>query len=438
MKISVFGLGYVGCVSAACLAELGHEVVGVDVNPSKVEMVNKGRSPVVESAVDSLIRKVVMDGRLRAIGEVGEAVANTDLALVCVGTPSQANGSIDTRYVMKVVGEIGHFLRQRNDYFVIVIRSTVLPGTVEQMIIPSLEREVGTTAGSTWGICMNPEFLREGSSVDDFYNPPSIVIGELDKKSGDVVAAIYERISAPLFRTPIAVAEMLKYSNNAFHAVKVTFANEIGRICKALNVDSHRVMELFCKDTRLNISPAYFKPGFAFGGSCLGKDLRAIIHCSQTLDVETPLLRGVLESNGHHLKNVIALLSRHKDQRIGFLGLSFKGGTDDLRESPIVDVVEALIGKGMVVRIFDRFVNLSRLTGANKEYIDREIPHLARILCEKPEEILDTCEVIVVANIDQEFKALIGKTTAEQTVIDLVRITEEWSSLDAEYEGICW
>lgn len=283
MRVSVFGLGYVGCVSSACLAELGHQVIGVDVNSTKVDMVNAGYSPVVEVAIDDIVRKVVTAGRLRATRDAEEAVTSTDIALICVGTPSQDNGSLDLRYVTRVTEEIGYTLRRKNMYFVVAVRSTVLPGTVEQIIIPILEQGTGSEAGGRWGICMNPEFLREGSSVQDFYNPPKIIIGELDVKSGNQVASVYEGLPAPVFRSSIAVAEMLKYSDNAFHALKVTFANEIGRICKGLGIDSHRVMDIFCKDTKLNISPSYLMPGFAFGGSCLGKDLRALIYRSRLL-----------------------------------------------------------------------------------------------------------------------------------------------------------
>lgn len=438
MRVSVFGLGYVGCVCGACLAQIGHEVIGVDINTTKVPMVNAGQSPVVEAGIGEIVRDVVAAGRFRATEDAEEAVNGSDVALVCVGTPSQANGSLDLLYVSRVAEQIGRALKRKNSYFTIAMRSTVLPGTVDETVIPILEKTSGSRVGTSWGICMNPEFLREGSSVDDFYHPPKIVIGQSDQKAGNHIAALYQGLGAPVFRTSIRVAEMVKYSDNAFHALKVTFANEIGTICKRLGIDSHAVMNVFCQDTRLNISPAYLKPGFAFGGSCLGKDLRALVHQARLLDLESPLLRAVIHSNAEHLKRTITSLSRFKQRRIGFLGLSFKGGTDDLRESPLVEVIEALVGKGVSVMIYDRYVNLARLTGANKQYIDREIPHLARVMCDSPGEIVDACDVIVVGNYDVEFVEVLRATKKSQTVIDLVRVIGEGATLAADYDGICW
>src|SRR2546426_5021884 len=345
MKVSVFGLGYVGCVSGACLAELGHEVIGVDVNAAKVEMINRGQAPVIETGLQELVTKATRTGQFVATGDSDTAVAETDIALVCVGTPSNGNGSISLDVVRRVSEQIGKALARTRGYFVVAIRSTVLPGTVEGEVIPILERASQKLAGRDFGVCMVPEFLREGSSVNDFFNPPRTVIGELDCRSGDTALAVFKGIEASVVRTRLKIAEALKYADNAFHALKVTFANEIGNICKALECDSHEVMNIFCMDYKLNLSPYYLRPGFAFGGSCLPKDLRAISYKAKTLDVATPVLDAILESNKKQISRVVSKLLSYKGRSLGFLGLSFKHGTDDLRESPILEVIETMIGK---------------------------------------------------------------------------------------------
>ena len=438
MRISIFGMGYVGCVSGACLASLGNEVIGVEPNQLKVDLINEGKSPIVEAGIDALIASQVKAGKFKATTNWKEAIQNSDLAFVCVGTPSSDNGSLNTKFLQRVCEQIGQALRNTSGWFTVVIRSTVIPGTVEKQLVPVLEQHSGKKAGTDFGVCMHPEFLREGTAVGDFHHPPYTVIGEIDTRSGDSVAGLYQTIPAPIFRTPLRVAEMVKYANNCFHAVKVAFANEIGNFCKEVGVDSHQVMEIFCKDTKLSLSPYYLKPGFAFGGSCLPKDLRAITHEARVMDLETPLLSSVLESNHAQISRVLRKLKEFKGRRLGFLGFSFKGGTDDLRESPIVDLVESLIGKGFDLCIYDRHVSLARLMGANKEYIEREIPHLSRLLCASAAELIEQSEVIVVGNRDEEFFRLLATLPAQKTVIDLVRILAVPPINNSQYYGICW
>jgi GDP-mannose 6-dehydrogenase len=438
MRISIFGMGYVGCVSGVCLADLGHKVIGVEPNQVKVDLINAGKCPIVEKGLDELLATQVKAGQLRATTDWQDAVSSSDSAFVCVGTPSSANGSINTGFLQRVCEQIGRALRNKEGYYTVVIRSTAIPGTVEGVLIPILEKESGRKAGRDFGVCMNPEFLREGTSVEDFHHPPYTVIGELDPRSGEAIVELYHSIPGPVFRTPIRVAETVKYANNAFHALKVAFANEMGNFCKAVAVDSHHVMNIFCQDTKLNLSPYYLKPGFAFGGSCLPKDLRALTHEARMLDLEMPLLSSVLESNRAQISLVLRKLMEHKGCRLGFLGLSFKGGTDDLRESPIVELVESLIGKGFDIRIYDRHVSLARLMGSNKEYIEREIPHLSRLLCPTASELIAQSEVIVVGNRDEEFARLLTPLPAQKTVIDLVRILATLPQTNAQYYGICW
>ena len=437
-RICIFGMGYVGCVSGACLSSLGHHVVGVEPNRTKMDLINSGRSPIVEKGLDGLIETGVREGRFRATDDWRAAIAETNLALVCVGTPSRSNGSIDLRYVRRVCEQIGQALRDRTEYFTVVIRSTIIPGSVEEVLVPILERESGRKAGVDFGVCMNPEFLRESTSIHDFHHPPKTVIGELNARSGEALAALYAELPAPLFRVPIRVAEMVKYVDNTFHALKVTFANEIGNLCKELKVDSHQVMDIFCQDTKLNLSPYYLKPGFAFGGSCLPKDLRAVTYEARALDLEVPVLGAILDSNKLQVLKVIRMLMEHKGRTLGFLGLSFKGGTDDLRESPIVEVIEAMIGKGFAVRIYDRHVSLARLMGANKEYIEKEIPHLSRLMCASSSELLAQCDVVVVSNQEAEFRQILTPIPDGKHVIDLVRILSDLPDVGRPYEGICW
>ncbi|MFQ5786368.1 MAG: nucleotide sugar dehydrogenase [Thermodesulfobacteriota bacterium] len=439
MKVAVFGLGYVGCVSGACLAELGHDVIGVDVNPIKVEMINSGKAPMIEKRLSEFMDKVTRTGKFVATSDWEKAVSKTDISLVCVGTPSEGNGSISLDVVRRVSEQIGKALKNKRNYYVVAMRSTVLPGTVEGEVIPILEKYSQKSAGKDFGICMVPEFLREGSSVDDFFHPPKSVIGELDIQSGEAVVEIFKRIEAPIVRTRIKIAEMLKYADNSFHALKVSFANEIGNICKELACDSHEVMKIFCMDYKLNLSPYYLKPGFAFGGSCLPKDIRAITYKSKMLDVDTPVLNAILESNKKQIAKVVRKILSYKGCSLGFLGLSFKHGTDDLRESPIVEVIETMIGKGFSVKIYDEYVSIAKLVGSNKEYIEKEIPHISSLICSSAKELVKKSDIIIVCNYSAEFKEVVNTEVGENhVVIDLVRIVQEPTTIKGTYDGVCW
>jgi len=437
VKVSVFGLGYVGCVSAACLADNGNDVVGVDVNPTKVEIINSGNSPIVEDGVNDLIGNVVAAARLRATTDSDAAVRDSDVSIVCVGTPSNQNGSLDLRHVQQVCREIGAALKTKNERHVVVIRSTMLPGTVQNTVIRALEESSGKEAVTDFGICINPEFLREGSSLKDYYAPPFTLIGADDEDTVNDVRALYANINAPVFVTSLKTAEMVKYVCNCFHALKVSFANEIGNICKALEIDSHEVMHVFCQDTKLNLSPYYLKPGFAFGGSCLPKDLRAINYKAKELDVEIPVLSAILPSNRIQIERAVEMVTRSGKKRVGVLGFSFKAGTDDLRESPMVTLIETLIGKGFELAIYDRDVSLARLVGANKEYIEREIPHIARLMRDTIDGVLSDSEIIIIGNQAKEFHSVAERLQSNQRLIDLVRLFDGRTSQE-NYEGICW
>jgi len=439
LKVSVFGLGYVGSVSGACLAQMGHDVIGVDANSTKVAMVNDGQPPVIEEGLSDLFSTVTRQGKFRATQNWQEAIATSDVALVCVGTPSSPNGSLSTGVVERVCEQIGAELAALDRYFVVVIRSTVLPGTVNRLVIPILEEKSGKTVGRDFGVCMVPEFLREGTSVKDFFDPPRTVIGEYDSRSGEMVASLFGEIKAPLIRTSIPVAESLKYADNAFHAVKVTFANEIGKICKAARCDSHEVMRIFCLDTKLNLSPYYLKPGFAFGGSCLPKDLRALTHYARSMDIPTPFLDSILVSNKKQIEHVTTLLQQYKGRSLGFLGFSFKHGTDDLRESPILEVIETMIGKGFRVSIYDEYVSIASLVGANKEYIHKEIPHISSLMRSSADELVRDSDVVVVSTASGRFReALAQNRRPDQVVVDLIRIVEKPGASNGNYHGICW
>ncbi|HEX8707363.1 MAG TPA: UDP-glucose/GDP-mannose dehydrogenase family protein [Pyrinomonadaceae bacterium] len=437
MRLSVFGLGYVGCVSAACFAKEGHEVTGVDVNATKVEIINSGRSPIVEAGIGELIGEMVAAGRLRAVTDSAAAIRDSEISLICVGTPSHANGSLDLTYVERVCQEIGAALKTKGEHHIIVIRSTMLPGTIESVVAPTLEAHSGKKAGRDFGVCINPEFLREGTSLKDFYAPPFTLIGADQEDVAASVRKLYAGINAPLFVTPIKAAEMVKYACNCFHALKVSFANEIGNICKGLGIDSHQVMDAFCQDTKLNLSPYYLKPGFAFGGSCLPKDLRAITYKAKELDVEVPVLSSILPSNRGQIERAVEMILRTGKKRIGVLGFSFKAGTDDLRESPMVALIETLIGKGMQLEIYDRDVSLARLFGANKEYIEREIPHISQLMRAEMGEVLEAADVLVIGNKAEEFRALESRLREDQIVIDLVRLFDDGPGR-GQYQGICW
>ena len=437
MRLSIFGLGYVGCVSAACFGEAGHEVIGVDVNETKVGIINDSRSPIVEPGIEQLIRASVTAKRLRATGDANNAVQGSDISLVCVGTPSNHNGSLDISHVKRACQQIGEALAAKRSYHIVVVRSTMLPGTVETFLVPTLEVYSGKRAGRDFGVVINPEFLREGSSINDFNNPPFTIIGANDEDAAGPVARLYAHLEAPIIRLGIKEAEMVKYASNCFHALKITFANEMGNICKALDVDSHKVMEAFCKDTKLNLSPYYLKPGFAFGGSCLPKDLRAITYRARELDVETPLLSSIMLSNRQQVDRAVDMVLRTQRKKVGVLGMSFKAGTDDLRESPMVTLIETLIGKGFKLAIYDRDVELAQLFGANKQYIEQEIPHISSLMKSDLNEVIESSEVVIIGKHQDEFRVLSDRLSNGRVIIDLVRLLDV-SNNEKSYQGVCW
>jgi GDP-mannose 6-dehydrogenase len=436
MRISIFGLGYVGAVSAGCLARAGHEVIGIDPAETKVDLINRGRSPIIEPELGDIVRDEVRAGRLRATTDVAEGVRASELSLICVGTPSLANGGLDLSYVRRVCEQIGRELRRKPGFHVIAARSTMLPGSTRGMVIPVLEESARKRAGRDFGVCTNPEFLREGTAVQDFHGPPKTVIGELDERSGAALLEVYRGIDAPVVRTDVETAEMVKYTDNAWHALKIGFANEIGNICKALGVDAHRVMDIFCRDTRLNLSPYYLRPGFAFGGSCLPKDVRALLYKSRMLDLHLPILNAILPSNERQMLRGIDMIMQQGRRRVGVLGFSFKAGTDDLRESPMVEVIERLIGKGYDLRLYDRNVNLAGLVGANRDYILNRIPHISRLMVGSVDEVLEFAETVVIGTGEREFWSVPERLRPDQRVIDFVRLPNFPDN--GNYNGICW
>lgn len=437
MRISVFGLGYVGAVSAACFARDGHDVVGVDVAIDKVNGINAGQAPIVEEGIQELVAEVVASGKLRATTDAAEGVAESDISMICVGTPSRPNGSIDLSFVERVSEDLGGHIRGKTTAHVVVLRSTVIPGTLEGLVVPALERTSGKRVGEGVHACMNPEFLREGTSIRDFYNPPFTLFGATDDLAAERLTELYSNIDAPLHQVSVRAAEMVKYACNAFHAVKVSFANDIGNVCKAFGIDGQEVMRVFCEDTKLNISPSYLSPGFAFGGSCLPKDVRALTYEGRQRDVEMPVVRAALETNEAQIERAARMVLDTGKRRVGLLGLSFKEGTDDLRESPMVALAERLIGKGIDLRIFDRNVAEAGLIGANLAYIEAHIPHIWNLMKESVEEVVRDSEVLVLANKSDDFAGVETLRTSGQTVIDLARAmpghtSNEW------YRGICW
>jgi GDP-mannose 6-dehydrogenase len=438
MNVSVFGLGYVGSVSAASFAADGHTVVGVDVNADKVASLNEGRSPIVEKGLDELIRDNAASGRLRATTKTAEAVRATDLSLICVGTPSRKNGSLDLTYLGRVAEQIGEALQDKDDYHVVVVRSTVLPGTTHEVVIPALERMSGKKYGIGFGVTVNPEFLREGTAIQDFRHPPLTLVGHNYQSDAEPTRALYAKVDAPIETTTIRTAEMMKYASNTWHALKVTFANEIGNVCKRVGIDSHEVMNIFCKDEKLNLSSYYMKPGFAFGGSCLPKDVRALQYRAKEVDLDMPVIQAILGSNQLQIQHAIDEIVDTGKKRVGLLGFSFKAGTDDLRESPIVILAEALLGKGFSLCIYDKNVSLARLVGANKEYINTQIPHLSSLLTESIDDVLDKSEVIVVGNAAAEFGEALTRTREDHIILDLVRVKTPREQIKGDYRGICW
>ncbi len=419
MNISIFGLGYVGTVVAGCFAKAGHRVIGVDTEQTKVDLINSGRSPIIEAEIESLLAAGIAAGTVSATISAADAVASSELSLLCVGTPSQPSGELDLTYIRRVCEDIGAILRSKEKRHVVVVRSTVLPGTIRDVVIPALEKTSGKVFDRDFGVVMNPEFLREGTAVADFYAPPKTVIGSQNRTDGELVASLYHGIAAPLIHTAIEVAETVKYCDNIFHALKITFGNEVGALCKAIGVDSYEVMRIFCQDTKLNLSPAYLKPGFAYGGSCLPKDLRALTWLARSRDVEIPMLAHIAPSNDAQIRNALRLITADGKKRIAVLGFAFKGGTDDLRESPIVTVIEALLGKGCDLRLFDPFVNTARLVGANRRYIEQHIPHIAKLMVATAEEAVAGADTILIGNINPAYAETLAALTAGQRVIDL-------------------
>jgi GDP-mannose 6-dehydrogenase len=438
MKISVFGLGYVGSVTAACLADRGFFVIGVDINQDKVDWINRQKSPVLEKGLEQCIERSVKNGRLVATTDVCEAVAKSDVSLVCVGTPSKPNGDLDLQFVNRVAEQIGNALKAKAAYHTVVFRSTMLPGTTMDKMRPILEKHSGKLVGNELGLCFNPEFLREGSAIADFQQPPFTIVGVENAVDAEVVKQLYGGIDAELIVVGVKIAETIKYICNCYHALKVTFANEVGRYCRALQIDSHEVMEIFCKDTKQNLSSCYLTPGFAFGGSCLPKDLRAILYQAKTLDVPMEVLNAVLPSNRAQIDLGVQLVGEAGNKKVGLLGLSFKAGTDDLRESPLVALAEMLHGRGYEVRIFDEHVSLSRLVGANRSYIEQQLPHVGAMFLDSREAVVKHGDTIVIGNKTHSCKDLLARIPPEKRVIDLVRVAKQFDGVKCDYHGISW
>jgi len=436
MRISIFGLGYVGAVCAGCLSARGHHVIGVDISPSKIDLINQGKSPIVEPGLGELLQAGIRAGNLSGTTDVATAINDSELSMLCVGTPSKRNGDLDLTYMESVCTQIGNALRDKPERHTIVVRSTVLPGTVKNVVIPLIEAASGKTAGVDFGVATNPEFLRESTAIKDYDFPAMTVIGELDVQSGDLLEELYRELDAPIIRKSIEVAEMIKYTCNVWHATKVTFANEIGNIAKAAGVDGREVMEVICQDHKLNLSKYYLRPGFAFGGSCLPKDVRALSYRAAQMDVQHPLLSAIMPSNRIQVQRAFDMVSSYDKRKVGLLGLSFKAGTDDLRESPLVELAEMLIGKGYDLRIFDSNVEYARVFGANKDYIESKIPHVASLLHTELDEVIAASDVLIIGNGDHRFADALNNLGVGKQVIDLVGFMPCTSSHDRQ--GICW
>ena len=434
MNISIFGLGYVGCVSAGCLAKNGHQIIGVDVHPMKVDMINNGIATIVEKHIDEIIKEEHDLGKISATTDYKAAVLNSELSIICVGTPSSSTGHLNLNYIYNTAQQIGEALQEKDDFHVVVIRSTVMPGTNEK-VGQLIEEYSGKKRNEAFSVVSNPEFLREGTAVKDYYHPSVTVIGGDNEFAIEKVSQLYRQLEAPIKTTEIRVAELIKYVNNSYHALKITFANEVGNICKSLSIDSHEVMKLFCSDTSLNISAAYFKPGFAYGGSCLPKDLKGLVTVGRDKYLSTPLLNSIEDSNENQKKIAYDMISSTGKKNICFIGLSFKEGTDDLRYSPSVDLAEKLIGKGYSLSIYDSNVHVSKLVGANKSYVNEHLPHLADLITNKPCEAIKKADVIIINHRNFDVAAY-HSFLKDKTVIDLVRV--KWEHSKEKYEGICW
>jgi GDP-mannose 6-dehydrogenase len=438
MRISIFGLGYVGSVSAACLASKGNKVIGVDPNQLKVDLLNAGKASIIEPELKELTASGVNSGNLRATTSVAEAIEASDLSFICVGTPSQKNNSLDLQYVERVCEEIGFALTNKTEHHIIACRSTMFPGSVRNLVIPTLEKFSGKKEGKDFSVCINPEFMMEGTAVYDYYHPPKNVVGCNDQRVRDALSELNQTCTGmPTIFLEIEQAEIVKYADNVWHALKVGFANEIGNVCKALNIDSHQVMDVFCQDTKLNLSPYYLKPGFAFGGSCLPKDLRAFVHASQNLNVKLPIISSVLPSNKLQIDAAMNMIVEQGNKRVGILGFSFKANTDDLRESPMVELIERLLGKGYDITLYDKNVSEAKLHGANKDYILNHIPHISQLMVGSIEELMQKSKTIIIGNKAQEFESVLDQIAHDQVIIDLVRIRKQPPQTE-QYEGICW
>jgi len=438
MRISIFGMGYVGVVSGTCLAQLGHDVVGVDINPAKVGLLMEGRSPIVEKDLGGLLSQAVRSGKLRATTDAAEAVLNSDISFIAVGTPSGPDGSACMAAIDTVVEQIGLALRQKTSPHMVVMRSTVPPGTCQERLAKALERHSGRVIGPDLQVCSNPEFLREGSAIQDFHRPPFTLIGADDEAAFALLASVYDGVDAPVTRAEVRIAESVKYLSNVFHALKITFANEAGIALKALGVDGREALKIFCNDTILNVSAAYLRPGFAFGGSCLPKDLRGFLALARSTGTELPMLNHIIDSNERHIDRAFEMATRLGRKKIALFGLAFKPGTDDLRESPLVGLAERLIGKGYELAIFDRDVELARLLGSNREFIDHEIPHLEKLMAGDPASALAGADVVVIGHVGKAEVDALRNAANCRLIVDLQGVAELAALDGVEYEGICW
>jgi len=435
MNISIFGLGYVGCVSLGCLAQNGHKVIGVDVNQNKVDLINSGKPTIIEAEIDRIISEQYTAGKISATTEANIAVLQSEISIIAVGTPSTEKGHLNLQYIFNVAERIGKALQQKNEFHIVTLRSTVMPGTCDK-IADILQKISGKKRNEGFAVVDNPEFLREGTAVKDYYNPPLTLIGSDNKQAAEKVAKLYEQLPAEIIITNLKVAEIMKYVNNTYHALKISFANEVGNICSELGIDSHEVMNIFCKDKQLNISPYYFKPGFAYGGSCLPKDLKGLQTLAHDLYVDVPVIDSIDKTNDNQIARATKMIHKYWNKKLGFLGLSFKEGTDDLRNSPAVRVIESLLGKGADIIVYDKNVNATMLTGTNKDYVDARIPHLSKLLNSDLDYVIENSDVLIVNTKEKEFIEKL-KPVRDKIIIDFVRLDDEFLHLK-NYTGINW
>jgi GDP-mannose 6-dehydrogenase len=438
MKISVFGLGYVGSVTAACFADKGHDVIGIEVNPDKLALFRAGKTPVFEPGLAELLAKVHGAGRFSVTADAAEAIRSSDISFICVGTPSKKGGQTDLSHVEHVSREIGEALRGKQGTHTVVVRSTLLPGSIESVVIPQIESASGKREDQDFHVVANPEFMREGSAIRDFYEPPFVVIGERRAGAGDALAELYHSVDAAQVRITIRAAEAIKFTSNAFHALKITFANEIGQFCKAHDIDSHEVMDIICRDTKLNISKTYLQPGLAYGGSCLPKDLRALVGRARENDLELPMLEAIARSNVSQIQRTIDFITEIGHREVAILGLSFKIGTDDLRESPLVIMAETLLGKGFKLAIHDSDVELTRLTGANKRFLEEKLPHINSLLSASLKEVVTRSKTLVVCKDVAEYRELPQLISPQHHIVDLAAALKNARISTAQYHGLYW